>query len=135
MNRLEGISLETGWMKAMNVRLVAATAEEVVLQMPVGEQHFQPAGLVHGGVFSGLIETACSIGGLCAAPEGQTVVGVENQTSFLRPVTSGVLTTSARSLYAGKKSQLWTADVLDAEGRIVATGRVRLFCIPDAGRP
>ncbi|MEN9581555.1 MAG: hypothetical protein RJA70_4564 [Pseudomonadota bacterium] len=134
MSRLDGISLEIGWMKAMNVRVEAATREGVSLKMTVGEEHLQPAGLVHGGVFSGLIETACSIGALCAAPEGHAVVGAENQSSFLRPVTSGTLTTQARSLYAGKRSQLWTADVLDAEGRLVASGRVRLFCIPPSGQ-
>jgi acyl-coenzyme A thioesterase PaaI-like protein len=29
----------------------------------------------------------------------------------------------------GRKTQVWTAQVVDEEGRVVATGRVRLLCL------
>jgi uncharacterized protein (TIGR00369 family) len=111
----------------MGVAVTLVTDARVQLQLSVTDAHLQPQGLVHGGVFSGLIETACSIGAMCAAPQDHIVVGVENHTSFLRPVKSGALQVVATPVHVGRRAQLWQADVLDEQERIVATGRVRLF--------
>ena len=117
----------------MGVRFVRATAEEVVAEIEVGPAHLQPYGLVHGGVYSGLIETITSVGAaLEAMPRGQSAVGLENHTSFLQAVRAGTIRATARSLVGGRRTQVWEADVTDGEGRLVATGRVR-FLILDAG--
>jgi uncharacterized protein (TIGR00369 family) len=69
-----------------------------------------------------------------AVPRGQTVVGVENHTSFLRAVKDGRLRAVATPLHVGQRAQLWEAKITDDKGRLVATGRVRLFCL-DPGAP
>lgn len=114
----------------MGLRLVTATADQVVVELEVGPQHLQPHGLVHGGVHAGLVETVCSIGAQFVAPAGSTVVGVENQTSFLRPVREGTLRAVGTPLHIGHRSQLWQAELRDAQGRLVATGRLRVFALP-----
>lgn len=119
-----------GWASAMGLEMVRVTAEEVVIEWTIDGRHLQPYGIVHGGVHCGVVETACSIGAATiAAPRGQTVVGVENHTSFLRAVKSGRLRASARPIQVGRRAMLWQCDIIDGEGRAVATGRVRLFCI------
>jgi uncharacterized protein (TIGR00369 family) len=126
-------SWSAGWPAAMGVRFVRATAEEVVAEIEVGPAHLQPYGLVHGGVYSGLIETITSVGAaLEAMPRGQSAVGLENHTSFLQAVRAGTIRATARSLVGGRRTQVWEADVTDGKGRLVATGRVR-FLILDAG--
>lgn len=117
-----------GWFGAMGMRLVQATAERVEVRWTVGPEHLQPFGLVHGGVYCGAVETVCSIGANLAAGAEAEVVGVENHTSFLRPVERGELQAVASPLHVGRVSQLWQADVLDEAGRRVATGRLRVFC-------
>src|SRR5690242_2292058 len=73
----------SGWTSAMGIRLIRATADEVIAELEIGPTHLQAYGIVHGGVHSGLIETIASIGAaLVAAPEGRSVVGLENHTSF-----------------------------------------------------
>jgi len=114
----------------MGVQLTKVTPDEVVAEWTVEPRHKQPAGLVHGGVHCGVIETVCSVGGhFRAEPSGQTVVGVENHTSFVRAVKNGKLRATARPLQVGRRAQLWEANIVDEEGRLVATGRVRLFCV------
>ena len=50
----------------------------------VGPVHHQAYGIVHGGVYAGMIESVASVGAaLWARRYDQTVVGLENQTSFL----------------------------------------------------
>ncbi len=129
-----------GWVNAMGIELLKATEEEVVAEWTVGSHHLQGYGIVHGGVHCGVVETLCSVGAaVYAFRSGQSVVGLENQTSFLRAVRSGRLRAVARPLQRGRKTQVWQADITDEEQRLVATGRVRLICLdpttPLAGRP
>ncbi len=129
-----------GYDQTLGIRIVSATRDQVVLEYDVDERHLQPYGIVHGGVHCGAVETACSTGaGLDALERGLAVVGVENHTSFVRAVRSGTIRVTATPITRGRRSQLWEATARDAEGRIVATGRVRLLCLqPDtelAGRP
>jgi 1,4-dihydroxy-2-naphthoyl-CoA hydrolase len=120
----------SGWAGAMGLEFPTVSMGEVVAEWVVGPEHRQPHGIVHGGVFCGVVETVCSIGAaLHAARQGQLVVGVENHTSFIRAVREGRLRCVGKPLQAGRRAHLWEANVFDAEGRLVATGRVRLFCL------
>jgi len=123
-----------GYNTAMGLSFVTATGDEVVAELEVGEQHLQPYGIVHGGVYCGAVETTCSVGaGLYSAAAGQAVVGVENHTSFLRAVRAGKLRITAVPLSRGRRTQIWEASIRDARQRLVATGRVRLLCLdPDS---
>jgi uncharacterized protein (TIGR00369 family) len=117
----------------MGVEFTEATADRVVAELEVGPHHLQHFGLVHGGVYCGVIESAASLGAFLAVhPEGRSVVGMENQTSFLRAVREGRLRVVATPVHKGHNTQLWEATVTDGEGRVVATGRVRLLCIDKA---
>lgn len=92
-----------------------------------GPEHHQPAGIVHGALYTGAIETAASVGGFLAVQDrGQYVVGVDNFCDFLRPHKQGRLEVDARAASQGRTLQLWDVDITDAEGRLVAKGRVRL---------
>jgi len=120
-----------GWLQAMGVTITKATADEVRAELTVGPQHLQGYGIVHGGVHCGLIESLASIGAaLYALPRNQSVVGLENNTSFIRAVRAGAsLRASATPVTRGRKTQVWEAKVEDADGKVVATGRVRLLCL------
>jgi uncharacterized protein (TIGR00369 family) len=114
----------------MGLTVLSANSDQVVGEWVVGPEHHQPYGIVHGGVFSGLIETLCSVGAaLDAMPRGQSVVGLENHTSFLRAVRQGKLTCTATPVQRGRRAQLWEGAVRDEQGRLVASGRVRLMCL------
>jgi 1,4-dihydroxy-2-naphthoyl-CoA hydrolase len=120
----------TGWDAAMGIRFVRATRDEIVAELDVGPAHRQAFGIVHGGVYSGLIELLASTGaGLNAAAHGRLAVGLENHTSFLHAVREGTLRGTAKPLSRGRRTQVWEATVTDSQGRAVASGRVRLFAL------
>jgi 1,4-dihydroxy-2-naphthoyl-CoA hydrolase len=119
-----------GWSMAMDLRYARATADEVVAEWTVAPQHLQAYGIVHGGVYSGVIETLASVGAaIVAIARGQSVVGLENHTTFLHAVREGTLRCAARPLSRGRRTQVWEGNVTDGTGRTVATGRVRLICL------
>lgn len=120
------------FLDALDMRIVEASSERVVIEWTVSTKHHQPMGIVHGGVHCGAIETACSIGASLSASErdaNMVAVGLENTTSFIRAVRSGTLRATARPITRGRTTQVWEADVRDEKDRVVATGRVRLLCV------
>lgn len=120
----------SGWTAAMGLHFVRATADEVIAELEIGAVHRQSYGIVHGGVHSGVVETVCSVGAaLNAMKHGNSVVGLENHTSFLIAVREGKLRATARPINRGRRTQVWEATIADAAGRTVATGRVRFFVL------
>jgi len=122
-----------GWNTAMGLRFTHVTTEQCTGELIVAEQHLQPHGIVHGGVHAGIIEAACSVGAaVVAMGRGQTVVGLENATSFIAATRGGTLRVTATPVTRGRRTQVWQAVVSDDAGKTLATGRVRLLCL-DAG--
>ena len=58
---------------------------------------------------------------------GQSAVGVNNQTDFLRPFSRGRLEIVGRPVQQGRTLQLWLVEISNGEGKMVARGQVRLF--------
>ncbi len=128
-------TVRDGWCTAMDLRFVRATRDEVVAEWTVAPQHLQAYGIVHGGVYSGVIETVASVGAaLDAMTRGQSAVGLENHTSFLHAVREGTLRAAARPLSRGRRTQVWEVAICDEGGRTVATGRVRMLCLEEGAR-
>lgn len=114
----------------MGLRFLRATPDEVMAELEIGARHRQAYGIVHGGVYSGIIETVASVAAaLWARRHNQSVVGIENHTSFLNAVREGKLRISARPLMRGRRTQVWAADVKDEGGRLVAEGKVRFLAL------
>jgi uncharacterized protein (TIGR00369 family) len=98
-------------------------------QLEVTPKLLQPMGLVHGGVYCSMIESMASVSAytwLNAAGVGGNVVGVNNNTDFLRSIGSGMVYGSAEPIHRGRRQQLWLVTITDADDRVVARGQVRL---------
>ena len=118
--------IETGLIKLLDIRIEEASGDRVVLTCPVTPDLHQPFGLVHGGVYATLAETAASVAGASWFGDRGVVVGVSNHTDFLRAVREGGLRAVATPLSRGRTTQLWQVEISDDRGRLVAHGKVRL---------
>lgn len=119
----------TGWTQAMGIVVVKKSVQEVVVDLAISDLHRQAFGSVHGGVYCGLVETAASMGAwLVAHARGQSVVGIENSTSFIKTTRSGSLRATAMPITRGRQTQVWETTIRNADGQIVAIGRVRFLC-------
>ncbi len=122
--------------QVLGERIVTVTPDEVVIALPVEPHLHQPYGIVHGGVWCALVETAASMGAavwLRSRGDGN-VVGVSNHTDFLRAVRDGEVTARATPIHRGRLQQLWLVEVTDADDRLVARGQVRLQNLESAER-
>ena len=119
-----------GFNNALGLHFTKAAPDECVAEIEITDRHLQPYGLVHGGVYAGVIETLCSTGAaLTVWGENKTTVGLENNTSFLKAVRGGRLRCTARPLLLGKRTHVWEAGIHDDQGRLVASGRIRLMVL------
>ena len=101
----------------------------------LGPDQHTPWGVVHGGVYCTVIESAASIGASAAALDrGQFAVGVNNNTDFVRPMTTGRIDVVAEPIQQGRTLQLWQVVLTRSDdGKLVARGQVRLQNVPIPG--
>jgi 1,4-dihydroxy-2-naphthoyl-CoA hydrolase len=119
-----------GFDLAIGLTFTRVTLDEVICTVPVGPQLLQPYGLVHGGVYCAIIETLASAGAaINAGARGQTTVGLENTTSFVRALRAGTITGTATPIHRGRQTHVWEVTLRDQDGKTAATGRVRMICL------
>lgn len=113
---------------ALGLQITEASGTSVRGYADLGPQHHQPQGLIHGGVYCAIVESAASVGAAAAVFEsGTQVVGVHNGTDFLRGISQGRVLISAEPLHQGRSQQLWLVEITEeSSGKPVARGQVRL---------
>ncbi|MCV7338430.1 PaaI family thioesterase [Mycolicibacterium senegalense] len=102
-------------------------------QLTIHDKLLQPWGIVHGGVYCSIVESLASVSGHIWLSEigGGTVVGVNNNTDFLRAIGTGTVTAISQPIHRGRRQQLWLITITDEQGKLVARGQVRLQNIPE----
>ena len=122
-----------GYLTWLGLEMLDVSGDKVVAAWDVRPDHHQPYGIVHGGVHCSVIESVASVGAACWLGDRGKVVGVSNQTDFLRAVRDGRLTATGLPIHRGRLQQLWAVEIRDAEDRLVARGQVRLQNVPLRG--
>jgi uncharacterized protein (TIGR00369 family) len=117
----------------LDVEVLEAGPERVVMRLPVDWRVHQPYGLLHGGVSALLAESAASFGAALAAGPGHGVVGIELNASHLRSVRDGHLTAEATPLRVGRTIQVWRIGLTDDDGRAICEARCTLAVLGAPG--
>ena len=120
--------LGAGFDKEIGLEFVELTPDGGTARLRIDDRLLQPWGIVHGGVYCAVIESLASVSGQLWLSEngGGNVVGVNNNTDFLRAISSGTVTAVSTPIHRGRSQQLWLITITDENGRVVARGQVRL---------
>jgi uncharacterized protein (TIGR00369 family) len=130
---LPDLSLDAApaFLRGAGLQVEEATAARVTGTIAAGSHQHTPWGVVHGGVYTTAVESACSIGASLAVIErGEFAVGLANQTDFLRPHVEGDLRVTATPIQQGRTQQLWQCEIARPDGKLVARGQLRLQNVP-----
>lgn len=119
-----------GFVALLGLDFEETSPDRVVIHWEARPDLHQPYGILHGGVHASVVETAASVGAALWYGDRGGVVGVSNQTDFLRAVREGRLTAVGTPIHRGRTQQLWQVEITDAAGRLVARGQVRLQNVP-----
>ena len=120
-----------GFDRLYGLELLEYSDTDVRAQVTVREELKQPAGLLHGGLYAAIAESMASLAtAIAVAAEGDTAMGMSNNTSFLRPITAGVVHAQATRLHRGRTTWVWDVRFSDDAGRTCAVTRMTIAVRP-----
>ena len=98
--------------------------------MPADARTFQPYGVVHGGANVVLAETLGSTAGGYVIDQSRFMCLAQDvSATHLRPVSSGLVTGTARPVHLGKRSHVWQMELFDDAGRLSCISKLILAII------
>ena len=88
------------------------------------EFHYNPIGVVHGGLAATLLDSAMGCAVHSTLPAGAGYTTLEIKVNYVRPLTAetGLVRCEARVIYVGGRTATAEGRVLDASGKLYAHG-------------
>lgn len=109
--------------EALGIELLAHEPS-VVVGLIVDRRHLQHAGVVHGGIFVLLAESAASIAAALAVDiEKYEVSGMEINANHVRKVASGQIKATAQLLHQGRSHMVYSINVTNSNNELVSISR------------
>ena len=102
--------------------LVEVEPGHAVFEVLPGEKHYNPIGVVHGGLAMTLLDSAMGVCIHTQLPAGTGYTTLETKTNLVRPITSetGKLRAIGKVLYIGKRVATAEGRLEDASGKLYA---------------
>ncbi|HEY0915784.1 MAG TPA: PaaI family thioesterase [Solimonas sp.] len=119
--------------KHIAFRLAQIDFDSCRIDLDVLPQHFQPFGIVHGGVLATLIDTATFWAGFMRLPADAGLVNVDLKLNYLKPAMGGLLKAEGRCIRPGRQISYTEAYVRDEKGELLAHGTSTLMALPGKG--
>ncbi|HEX7736474.1 MAG TPA: PaaI family thioesterase [Ktedonobacteraceae bacterium] len=114
----------------LDITLVEAEKEKVVATMPIGPNHRQQLGFLHGGISITLAESLASLGSvLNIDPARQMAFGLEINASHLRSKREGRLTGVATPIRLGRTTHVWDVRIIDEDERLICASRCTIAIV------
>jgi 1,4-dihydroxy-2-naphthoyl-CoA hydrolase len=114
----------------IGIRITEIGPDFLRATMPVVPKIHQPMGVLHGGASVALAETVGSLAAtLCVDQKLYACLGQEINANHLRPVSSGVVTATARPYHVGKRSHVWQIEIRDEQEKLVCVSRLTIAVV------
>ena len=111
-------------MKLLGYRLARVEEGLAVFECEPGEQHYNPIGVVHGGLAMTLLDSAMGCSVHTRLPLGKGYTTLEVKINLVRAITAqtGTVRATGRVIHFGGKTATAEARLEDAEGKLYAHG-------------
>ena len=115
----------------LGIKITEVGDDYLIGTMPADSRTFQPYGIVHGGANVVLAETLGSMaGGHVIDSEHYLCMGQEVSATHLRPVSSGLVTGTARPIHLGRRSHVWEIRLTNDQGKLSCIAKLILAIVP-----
>jgi uncharacterized protein (TIGR00369 family) len=121
LRRIEKAVETVPFARLLGIEVDSVDKGTATLGLTIRHELMQNNGVVHGGAVASLIDTATAFAILSHLTASEKITTVDLTISYLRSLTAGRVTATARVLRAGRRVIVVSADVLDNEGRLAAT--------------
>ena len=110
--------------KLLGMELVEVEEGKAVFQLTPAEQHYNPIGVVHGGIAFTMLDSAmgCCVQTLLPAGKGYTTL--EIKANLVRAITlkTGPIRATGKIVHMGRQTATAEGRIEDAEGKLYAHG-------------
>ena len=106
----------------LNYRLVEVELGHAVFEINTGEHHYNPIGVVHGGIAMTLLDSAMGCAVQTQMPAGGGYTTLEAKTNLVRAITAetGTLRAIGKLVHVGKRVATAEGRLEDAAGKLYA---------------
>ena len=104
---------------------------QVVLSL--GDHHFNPQGIVHGGMIAAVADTAIGLAVRSMLAPGMTHRTAQLNVHFLAKGEGDRITAIGRSMHLGRRMGYGEAEVTDARGQLLARATAKFIVLPAPG--
>ncbi|NEC89824.1 PaaI family thioesterase [Streptomyces sp. SID12501] len=119
---------------AVDFTLTEVEPGRAVFSLTPGEEHYNPIGSVHGGIFATLLDSAAGCAVQSTLPQGMAYTSLDLTVKFLRRITvdTGTVRAIGTLVNKGRQTALAQAQLFDARDRLLAhaTSSCLLFPVP-----
>jgi len=109
----------------------------IVFGLQPGEHHYNPNGVVHGGVAATLLDTATGCAVMTRLPFGSTCATLELKVNYIRSLTEGSprLSCEGTVLHLGRRSAVAEGRLLLPDGKLAAHATATLMIFAPEEEP
>jgi len=107
--------------RLIGMELVDLQPDLAVISIEMRDDLRQPSGVLHGGVTATLIDTAMAFAVRTRLGLTEATATIDLTVHYLRPHITGTFTCTAKIVRAGKRIFTVSADVVNEEGKHIAT--------------
>lgn len=100
-----------------------------IVKVNLDKKHMNPFGIVHGGLYSSVIDTAAYWAAYCELDEDVGFTTIDVCVNNLSMINSGEIIVEGKSLKIGRSICLAEAIAKDAHGRLLAHGTSKLMIL------
>ena len=113
----------------MSMGITEVEPGRVTFTSEPGEEHYNPIGVVHGGLACTLLDTVVGCAAHTTLASGVGYTSIDLNVSYLRPITlnTGTITAVGEVVKGGRRVILAKGTIVDAEGRELATATSSLL--------
>lgn len=122
--------------QTMGFTLVEVAEGRAVFELTPAEYHYNPVGIVHGGVAATMLDSAVGIAILSSLPAGMTFTTLEIKVNYLRPMTAatGPVRAEGKVIHLGRQTAVAEGRVTGADGKLYAMASTTCMIMP-LGQP
>ena len=105
---------------SLGMRIVEATKDRVVAELPIRDDLRTVGGALHGGTLMAFADTVGATATALNLPPGATTTTLESKTNFFAAGRDGVVRAESTPLHRGKRTMVWQTRVTDESGRLLS---------------
>lgn len=120
---------------SLGMTLEKLDGDETIVSLEIDDRHKQHRGLVHGGVYVVLAESAASLAGasLVKYPD-ESVVGIEINANHLKATREGKITARSKRIHQGKNTLVYEVYVENENEKLISAARCTLMVIKNINK-